>query len=299
MSRIRYIVNPAAYGGKSLTAWDEFLQMWPGKVEEKEVQLTNEPGHARELAAVAGDYEIIVAVGGDGTVSEILSGIMALSQPRPKLAIIPAGTGNDTARNVGINSVVDSIAALQKRSKKAFDLIRVECEVNGGIVDRYGFISGNAGFSALRMLRPWMKRILGSKFAYYLSLVLGILVYHPPEMKVTCENNEYSGGIWTVLIANSERAGGNSMCVGPGALVDDGEFNVTIIPAQSRLSIFSKLPRFASGTHVDEAEISYFAAKKITVQSAPAVGLEIDGDIFGTTPATFTICPGAAVILSP
>jgi len=90
------------------------------------------------------------------------------------------------------------------------------------------------------------------------------------------------------------------MRLAPGALIDDGELNITIFPDGSRIKMGSKImPKIASGDHVKEPEISYFTGKTITIDSDPPVVIDLDGDLRGTTPATIAVCPRAIRILTP
>jgi diacylglycerol kinase family enzyme len=159
---------------------------------------------------------------------------------------------------------------------------------------------GNVGFSSIPMVRPWMKRLLGPTGAYYLGTMLQIMAYRAPHMTVHWEQQEYSGRVWITIVANVERISGGSMCVAPGARTDDGELNAVIIPSRSKLKMMTKtLPKVASGAHVHEPGVLYFPVKKIEVVSDPPVILDIDGDIFGMTPATFAVCPKAVQVLCP
>ena len=299
MSRILYVVNPAAFGGHGSNAWERFSARWPDPLDSEDVRVTGRPGDARRIAAAAEGYDILVAVGGDGTAGEVLSGMMEHAEPRPRLGLVPAGTGNDIARNVGVFSVEDAVAALRVGHARAFDLVRVDCTVNDRPAHRYAFVAVNVGFSAvaLRMLRPWMKRWLGATAAYYLAAVLGTFAYRPPVMTVRWDGQAYAGPTWMVVIGNAERMSGGSMRIAPGARPDDGEANVTIVQSRSKARILLTLPTVATGSHINRSFVRYFPAKHIEVTSDPPVGLEIDGDAFGTTPATFTVCPSAVRIL--
>jgi len=301
MTKILYVINPAAFGGQGSDVWDRFQSQWPYRLDPQDILITKRAGDAREIAASSKGYDVLAAVGGDGTAGEILSGILEHQESRPKLAIIPGGTGNDIARNAGIFSVEDAVAALRGNHTRTFDLFRVDCHVDGRAAHRYAFLGGNVGLSAraFSMLKPWMKRFLGPKGAYYLCMVLGIIAYRPRHMTARWADQAYSGRTWTIIVGNVERAAGGSMCIAPGARTDDGELNVTIVTSQSKMKILRKMPKIATGSHVDEPFVSYFPVKKIDVDSDPPAGLEIDGDIFGTTPATFTVCPRAVQILSP
>jgi len=292
MSNILYIINPAGRGGIGMRTWKEFKTLWPEEIDPKNMIVTKRLGHAREIAASSEGYDIFVAVGGDGTAGEVISGIMAHQGPRPKLAIIPGGTGNDIARNMGIRSIEDGVSALRSGSARAFDLMRVDAQVKGKLATRYGFLIGTIGFSAIPMVKPWMKRLLGPKGAYYLSSLLQLIAYQAPQMTISTEEQENSRRIWMVIVGNSEKTAGGSMCLAPGARTDDGELNVTIFPVQPKLKMVTRLmPKIATGEHINEPGISYFPVKTIKIDSVPPAVLDLDGDIFGTTPATFTVCP--------
>jgi diacylglycerol kinase (ATP) len=299
VSNTLYIINPAGRGGTGTKAWEEFKTLWSDRIDPKHTIVTERPGHAREIAASAEGYDIFVAVSGDGTAGEIMSGIMERQGPRPKLAVIPAGTGNDIARNVGICSVADGAGALRNGRARAFDLVRIDCQVDGQPAHRHAFLYGSAGFSPIYLVRPWMKRLLGPKGAYYLGMFLQIIVFRAPQMTVRAEGREHSGRNWMIMVANAERSAGGSMCIGPGARLDDGELNVTVVPSNSKFTVITRLlPKVATGAHVNEPGMSYFPGKRIEIDSDPPAIVELDGDIFGATPATFTVCPRKMQIMT-
>jgi diacylglycerol kinase (ATP) len=300
MSKILYVINPAGHGGAGLKVWERFKPQWPDQIDPDDVRFTERQGHAREIATAAEGYDILAAVGGDGTVGELLTGVMAHTEPRPKLAIIPAGTGNDIARNLGSFPFEAAVGALRGDHVRSVDLIRIECQVEGGTAHRYAFLTANVGFSANTTIRPWMKRILGPAGAYYLATLLQIVTYRAPRMTARSGKHEYNGKAWMVIVANVERTSGGSMCLAPGARFDDGELNVSIIPFRAKLrDVPTMLPKVPSGGHVEEPGVMYFPARQITVESDPPAVLDVDGDIFGVTPAVFEVYTQAVEILCP
>jgi diacylglycerol kinase family enzyme len=96
MRKILFIINPGASGGQGELVWEKFRSMWPDNIDPGDVKISSAPGHAREIAASTEGYDILATVGGDGTISEIINGIMDRAGSTPSLAIIPAGTGNGT-----------------------------------------------------------------------------------------------------------------------------------------------------------------------------------------------------------
>ncbi len=300
MGRTLYIINPAGHGGTGLRAWERFRTLWPGQIPHEHAVVTNRSGHAREVATSADGYEIVAAVGGDGTVGEVISAIMDRQASKPKLAIIPAGTGNDIARHAGIHSVEDSVRALRVDNPHAFDIIRADYQVDGEPGHSFAFLMVSIGFSANAMIRPWMKRLLGPTGAYYLAAFLEILAYRPPFLTVSADGQERSKSVsWMTMVGNVEYSSGGSMCIAPGAHCDDGELNVTIFPVKSKFRMITHLlPKVATGEHIKDAGVSYFPARKIEIDSDPPAILDLDGDILGRTPATLTVCPGALKILT-
>jgi YegS/Rv2252/BmrU family lipid kinase len=263
--------------------------------------VTNAPGHATEIAAAAEGCEILAAVGGDGTVREVVNGLMSRCPPRPRLAIIPAGTGNDIARSVGLLTVEQAAAALQEGPTRWIDLIQIDCHDHGQPARRYACLTTSVGFSAIviRSLKPWMKRVLGAERAYLLATLIAVARYKPPAMTVRWEGQEHQGRTWMVNVGNAEWECGGSMQMSPAASIDDGELNVCLIRSGPKLKLLRKLPTIFTGAHVHEPEVSYFPVTSIEVESDPPAGLQMDGDVFGTTPVTFTVCPRVLEVVAP
>lgn len=298
--RTLFIINPAGHGGTGTTTWERFQACWPHPIPREDVIITQRPGQARDLAFSAEGYETLAAVGGDGTVGDVMSGILDRPDGRPQLAIVPAGTGNDIARTVGIGSISEAARAMSDGQLRAFDMMRVEYSDGLKRKGRHGFLLTAVGFSAIPMIKPWMKRVLGPTGAYYLGTFLQIILYRPTRMVVRADGREQSSGrTWMVIVGNSEYSSGGSMRISPGASTEDGELNISVFPVLPRLKMILKLlPKVATGDHINEPGVAYFPAKRIEVESDPPAILDIDGDVFGTTPVTFRVCPGALRVLT-
>lgn len=299
--RTLFIINPAGHGGTGTTTWERFQARWPQSVSPQDAIVTQRPGHARDIALSSKGYDTLAAVGGDGTVGDVMSGILDRPGDRPQLAIIPGGTGNDIARNVGIGSIPEAARAMSEGQLRAFDIMRVEYRDGAQRGSRYAFLLTAVGFSSIPMIKPWMKRFLGPKGAYYLGTFLQIILYRAPRLTVRADGRERSAGrSWMVVVGNSEYSSGGSMRIAPGASTVDGELNITVMPVKPKLKMILKLlPKVATGEHIHEPGVVYFPAKVIEIESEPPAILDIDGDLFGTTPATFEVCPGALRVLTP
>jgi diacylglycerol kinase (ATP) len=117
-------------------------------------------------------------------------------------------------------------------------------------------------------------------------------------MVVRVDGKEHVGKTYLVVAGNSEYAAGGCMRLSPGAITDDGVLNISIMKSASIYKVVTKLfAGIAAGTHINEPEVSYFTGRNIEVRSEPAAVLDLDGELFGTTPATISVCPLALEIL--
>lgn len=294
MGDMQFIINPAGNGGAGLKVWQAFQQIWPEPIDSASVSFTEYPTHARKIAAET-DCKTIVVAGGDGTVGEVISGIMDQPEPRPKLAIIPCGTGNDIARCGDFQTLEESIDVLKAGTSRSFDLIRVERESE----TRHAFLFANTGFSSIPRMKPWMKRLLGATGAYYLATLLEVMTYKPRYMNLLIDGQDYSAPTFLVIASNAEYAGGGSMRIAPGAKTDDGRLNISIIKPLPLFKLVTKLfSSIADGSYIKEPEVTYLTGKKIEVSCNPPAVLDLDGELFGTTPAMISIVPKGIEILS-
>ncbi|MBU4342940.1 MAG: hypothetical protein L6254_05310 [Candidatus Omnitrophica bacterium] len=117
-------------------------------------------------------------------------------------------------------------------------------------------------------------------------------------MTVRYKDQEYSGYTKAILIGNTEWILKDNVQTTPGIDPDDGDLNVTIIPAQTKIRDFSNISKISVGGGIKEKGVLYFLTKKSEIESYPPVDLAIDGEFFGSTPATVTLCPAAVRVVS-
>jgi len=300
MRRVLYIINPGASGGQGEVTWKRFQSVWSEAIDPADVTITEGPGHASEIAESAVGYDTLVTIGGDGTTNEIMNGIMERDGYRPSLAIIPAGTGNDIARSLGLFPFEEAVNILKNGSERPFDIIRVDAEENGRMFRRFSLLASSMGFSPSVDTSPWAKRILGPKLAYYLNTVRAILAHKSPNMSVRWGENKYEGKTWMVITSNVESVSGGSMRIAPGANPDDGRLWVTIVEPAPKLKMMLKvLPKVAAGEHVKESGFHYFPSDKIEITSDVSAIMDIDGEAEWATKVAISIVPGAVWILAP
>ena len=295
--RILLIANPASgqhRGERRLAQASERLASLGHAVTGT---LTESAGHATRLAkSNAPDFEIIAALGGDGTVNEVANGLMAVEPgERPALATLPVGTGNDVALTYGLAHFESAIDALAKGNTRTLDVIRVQLMRDGKSVTRHALLFVAAGFAAevIRKTGPRVKRIFGRRFSYSVGLFRALASFRAPEFSVKWDGGETSGRMFQVCAGNTEFAAGGVMRISPGARPDDGLLNISLVDALGRLQIVRRFPSILSGRYVEDERVDYFTGKRLEIDAVPPAELQADGDIIGTTPATIELLPGA------
>ena len=301
--RILLIANPASgqhQGERRLAQAKEHLTSLG---HEATAVLTKSAGHATRLAkSNAPDFEIIAALGGDGTVNEVANGLMAVEPgERPTLATLPVGTGNDVALTYGLAHFEAAIDSLAKGSTRTLDVIRVQLMQGGKSVTRHALLFVAAGFAAevIRKTGPRVKRIFGRRFSYSVGLFRALASFRAPEFSVKWDGGETAGRMFQVCAGNTEFAAGGVLRISPGARPDDGLLNISLVDALGRLQIVRRFPSILSGRYVEDKRVDYFTGKRLEIDAVPTAELQADGDIIGTTPATVELLPRTLKLVVP
>jgi diacylglycerol kinase (ATP) len=301
--RFGYIVNPAAASGRAAGRWHRLTRHLAARGLEGKVQWTSGPGSAGALAAELGQtHDVVVAVGGDGTAMEAASGLAAPGGPGAALALVPLGSGNDTARMLGAHDPATALATLEHGSIRNLDVIEVHCRDGaGGWVERLALDFAGAGFAAdvLRLTPASWKPFAGARLAYAAGFFRALAGFRDVSLAVRCDDGwRVAGRMVAVLAANQARSGGGSMHTGPGARADDGRLEVSVIRSVGRCRMAGQFLGLLRGTHVHHPSVIYRPAREITLESETPVEIAADGDVLGTTPARFRVRPGALRVLA-
>ncbi len=278
--KVKLILNPHANRGR---AWNSamVLQSIVERSGGGSWAATEYPGHATELAeqACRDGFDVVAALGGDGTVHEVVNGLMRTpAEKRPKLAAVPLGSGNDFCSNNGIdeNSEVAMRRAFSGETK-TIDLGRVTDDSG-----RTEFIDNTLGigFDAAVTIHSYsITRIKG--FAMYLWAVIQTILrnHEAPHMTITTDTESFEENILMIVLCNGPREGGGFF-VAPQAKSDDGIFNYTFIRRVSRPMMFRLLPEVMRGTHgrFDQVQMGQFNHLEL-VSDAPFTA-HIDGEVF-------------------
>jgi YegS/Rv2252/BmrU family lipid kinase len=298
---IGFIINPAAGVGRCPARWAALrAQFLPDGIRSK-CLFTARPGDAVRFAqALATECEIVVAVGGDGTLFEVATGLLLAGTPNPTLGLVPLGTGNDTARLCGVGNVAQARLALRGARPKNVDAIRISCQAQGRSVTHYGLLYGAVGLigEALKHTTPRVKRIFGRRLAYPVGALRAILSYRSNRMRVTCDGQFWENRFLLACASNAELSGGG-MRLAPGATMDDGLLDVNLCEAVGRLTTISLLWQVSRGRRVNHPRLRYFTARSVALDADSPLEVQADGELIGYTPVQINVVPHALRVLVP
>jgi diacylglycerol kinase (ATP) len=296
-STLKVIVNPAAGAGRTGRIWPQIRDLFREQGLGFEHAVTEAPGHAIELArdAARQGFETVVAVGGDGTINEIVNGIYSGGGiSSTTLGIISTGTGSDYIRTIGLpRRPEDACRRFLQPRKLAVDIGVAEYDYSGRKVERLFVNFAGMGFDAEIVRRTTQQfKSLGSLPSYLLGTLVTLLTYRNRDISLVIDGETAERRVCTVIM-NNGRYGGGGMHTAPGASVDDGLFDVLIIDDIGKPDLLRSLPRIYKGTHLTHRRVSLKKAKEIEVRSRDgSMYLQADGELLGRLPARFRILPG-------
>ncbi len=293
----KVIVNPVAGAGRTARLWPQIKDLFKGHGFRFEHDMTEAPGHAIELAKSAAEkgYEMVVSVGGDGTINEIVNGLYEAGNIGDALlGIISTGTGSDYIRTVGIPRRYEEACRcfLQPR-KLTVDLGVVEYSNNGHEKKRLFVNFAGMGFDAEIVRRTTQQfKALGGVLSYLLGTLTTILAYRNRDISLMVDGEEVERRVCTVVM-NNGRYGGGGMFTAPDADLSDGLLDVLIIGDISKPDLLFSLPRIYKGTHLTHPKVTMRKAKEIEIRSMTPMPLQADGELLGEVPARFRVLPSA------
>jgi len=297
----KVIVNPAAGAGRTAKLWPQIMGLFRGQGLRFEYDVTEAPGHAIELAreAACNGYNMVVSVGGDGTINEVVNGLYASGNIGDALlGIVSTGTGGDYIRTVGVPRRYDEACrCLLQPRRLTVDLGVVEYSDNGSRVERLFVNFAGMGFDAEIVRRTTGQfKALGGLSSYLLGAITTILVYRNKDISMVVDGEKMEKKVCTVVM-NNGRYGGGSMFTAPHASIDDGYFDVMIVGDINKPDLLWSLPRIYKGTHLTHPKVTMKRAKEIEIQSAQPMQLQADGELLGQVPARFRILPSVLKVV--
>ncbi|HZQ03478.1 MAG TPA: diacylglycerol kinase family protein [Gaiellaceae bacterium] len=290
--RVLFLVNPASGNGSTGKHWPALERRAAELGLHGDSVVSQHPGHLGEVAREAGNA-LLVVVGGDGTLNEVVNGAAATDA---ELAVLPAGTGQDFGRTHGIPAAFDeAVRIVLDGQPRSIDLGRVECEDGARLFANVGSV-GMSGAVARRA--NGMSKALGGRVTFFYALTREFLAWRNTEVTVRLDDGEKRGRMHDVVVANGRwHAGG--MKLAPDASFDDGLFDVVLIGNVNKLDFVTTAPKLYSGGHVRHPKIEVVRSASVAVDAAEPLPIEVDGEPVGTTPARFDVVPRALRVRVP
>ena len=297
------IVNPLSAGGATGRRWELIRAAISAHFREFKYVFTEGPRQAtliaRELLRDGAD--LLIGVGGDGTLSEIGNGFYheeqgALINPEANLGVIPSGTGSDFARSLRIpRDLRGSIEIIKSRAIKKIDIGRVSFQGEGGNLEtRYFMNVGDFGLGAdviRRLARIPQKR--RGPLTYYGGLLAALCSMRSYEVEIECDPAERIKGRFVIGALANGSIFGCGMQIAPGALLDDGFFDLVLVEEIGAWEVLRNTPRLYRGTIAKHPRVSVRRVRRALINSSGDACLELDGEAVGRLPASFQIIPAA------
>lgn len=277
--RVKVIINSRSGAGRGREQ-TEIIRTLGGRYGDLDIFMTHRPRHATELAATAADegYDMVAAAGGDGTVHEVVNGLMSGDRAALPLGIIPIGSGNDLAFGLGFKEKADdAVQRLFTGTPQPLDLARVTDDRGKSEVFANNF---GIGFDAVVVMRTeTITRLHG--FPMYLTAVLQtILFYHnAPYFEISFDDQPLNQRSLFLYCGLGTRGGGGFLLT-PDARWDDGLIDSMLVNAIGRLTMLKMLSSAMKGTHVTSPHVSMRKNREIVVKSSSPMPIQLDGEMF-------------------
>lgn len=298
--RTLVVVNPQSRSGSTGRRWSGVERLLRSRLGALEVEATRAPRDAERIAreAARAGVERILVAGGDGTVSEVVSGLLGADLGAyTTLGLLPLGTGGDLPRTLGVprdlERAIDRIASGKTRR---IDAGRLRYRDRTGAERTAWFLNVTSfGISGLvDELVTHAPRALGGSVAFLLATMRALARYRPGVVRIRADGELlHDGPLVLAAVANGRYFGGG-MHVAPHARPDDGLFDVVVSTETSRARLLRLLPSLYRGRHLASPSVIVRQARVIEAEAEPGtVWLDVDGEPLGTLPARIEILPGA------
>jgi len=263
------------------------------------LQPTEHPGHGIELArgAVQAGNTPLIAVGGDGSLNEVVNGLLQVTPPGDipagPIGLIPLGTANDLTDYLGIpRDLWEAVRVISNGYTRVIDV--------GSVNGHYFGNNSAVGLEPMVTIQNIRLTRLRGVFRYMVSALISILKRPTWEAELIWDSDQYNGSITLVSIGNTNRTGG-VFYMTPNAIADDGQLDFVFAPVVSRIRLLQLLPKAQSGTHIQEPEVQEHRSKRLTIRMKTPTPIQADGELIAVeeTEISYNIVPNALRVFVP
>jgi YegS/Rv2252/BmrU family lipid kinase len=291
---IAVILNPASGGGKTLRLLPKVSAALQAMGRPHTIHVTTGPNDAPGVAQrfAENGADVIIAVGGDGTINEVANGLLVGGNHIP-LGLIASGRGSDLVRTTGTpRDIEQALLRCCNGQTRRIDVGRATFADGSS---RVFLNAGGLGFDASVAERARDSKLPGSTLPYLWGLAGALATFRNIHVSIDADGRLMSATARFVLAANARFLGGG-MLMTPMADITDGLLDVAIFGDLSRTEIIRAVPSVYRGTHVTHPKFNHFRAKSIRVESIEPARVQLDGELAGMAPVTFTVEPQSLIL---
>ncbi len=304
--QLHVIVNPMSGNGRTRDAWPTIDRRLQRLGFQTDFRMTQSAGDGIRLGweAIEAGVDEVVVVGGDGTLNEVVNGLFLDSHGAPPdvtVSVIPAGTGRDFSRSIGLRSFDHSLETLGAGVITQIDAGRVDYTTDDGSQARYFVNAGDVGLGAeTAALLNRSSKLLGGKLSYFLGAARSIFSYSGQPATIIADGELVHDGLLAMTCFANGRYHAGGMLMAPNASLTDGAFDLLILDDVPKYTLLgSLLPSVYVGRHLNHPNVTHRLAREIRISSPGTLLFEVDGEQPGTTDICVTLLPLALRIRMP
>jgi diacylglycerol kinase (ATP) len=306
--RVHVILNPASSAGKTGRRLDEIVAALVRHLGRGfSLRVTKQPNDATAFARQAAleRADLVVAVGGDGTIQEVVNGLLEAGEPLApglELGLINTGTGHGFAQSLGLPSDLDAqCAGLGSGTCRRVDVGRaIYSDGEGRRLERCFVNECQAGIGGrvVEKVQTGHKK-LGGALGFGLATLTTALSYPNRIFRFSIDGGPEQFGPFIGIVAANGHVMAGGMKLAPAALVADGRLDILFMHGQTLFERLRNFPKIYSGRHLDSPRFTYLRAKSISLASEEPVAFEADGEPFGRLPCRIEVLPAALALRVP
>lgn len=294
--RVKVILNPYANRWGAQAQATATADAFRAAGVACDLMITELPGQGTPLAAAAAraGYDAVVAAGGDGTLNEVINGLISAAGDGPTVpfGIVPLGTANDFNLMAGLPDNIEAAVAVIAAGRTR----RIDA---GQVNDRYFINNSAAAMEPMVTLENIKMKRLSGEIRYVVALLRALTKLKPWLMDLTWDGGGYAGPAYLLSVCNSPRTGGFTMA--PGAKLDDGLLDMVFAPQVSKGAVIAILLKLMKGEHIHHPAVTFRRVTAIDLTSTPGTPLHSDGELFteSATTVSYRVLPGKVTLLTP
>ncbi len=306
--KTQVIVNPESDRGRTKKRWKHIKEALKFFLKEFKYEFTEKPFQAAEIsrAAIKEGSELIVGVGGDGTMNEISNGFFEnkkIINPKVALGIVPSGTGCDFSRSLNIPSgLKNALRVITQASSSMIDIGKIRFrDYSNKKHERFFLNIADFGIGGEVLNKMNLKMAKRKTSSYLRSAVTTFITYKSKRVRIKIDNMQIPFNEYLIGAISNGKIFGKGMKIAPYAKLDDGLFDVVLIESMKFLEFCRNILKIYSGSHLSHPKVSLIRGKKIEISpesSEKDVLIEADGELIGKLPATFEIIPQSFLVKS-